>query len=60
MIKKNYRLKIGNDTENHTKGTNGVNKIIMIDTEHLKRAEECNNMDLGNTRSQWRIEGGGL
>lgn len=51
-IKKNYRLKIVNDTEYHTKGTNGGNKMIMIDTEHLKRAEESNNMDLRNTRSK--------
>jgi len=50
-IKKNYRLKIGNDTEYHTKGTNVGNKMVMIDTEHPKRAEESNNMDLGNTRS---------
>jgi len=51
-VKKNYRLKIGNDTEYHTKGTNGGNKMVMIDTEHLKRTEESNNMDLGNTRSK--------
>jgi hypothetical protein len=50
-IKRNYRLKIGNNTENHTKGKNSDNKMVMIDTERQKRAEESN-MDLGNTRSK--------
>jgi hypothetical protein len=51
-INKNYRLKIGNGTENHTTGTNGDNKMAVIDTDHQKRAEESNNMDLRNTGSK--------
>jgi hypothetical protein len=44
--------KIGNGTENRTNGTNDDNKMVMIDIEHQKRAEESNNMDLRNTRSK--------
>ena len=45
-IKKNIRLKIWNDREDHTKGMNG-DKMNMNDKEHQKRDQECNNTLLG-------------
>jgi hypothetical protein len=38
-IKENFRLKIWNDTEDHTKQMNG-NKMDVNDKEHQKRVPE--------------------
>ena len=45
-IKENIRLKIWNDTEDHTEGMNG-NKMDKNDKEHQKRDQESNNTGLG-------------
>jgi hypothetical protein len=46
MIKENIRLKIWNDTENHTKGTNG-DKMDTKDKEQQKGDQESDNTGLG-------------
>jgi hypothetical protein len=45
-IKENIRLKIQNDTEDHTKGMND-DKMDTNDKEHQKRDHESNNTGLG-------------
>jgi hypothetical protein len=53
------RLKIWNDTEGHTRGMTGDNKIVTIDTEHQKRDEENNNTDLGKIENKYSGTEGG-
>ena len=49
-IKENIRLKIWNDTEDHTKGMNG-DKMDTDDKEHEKRDQEGNNTGLGKIKN---------
>jgi len=57
MIKENIRLKIWNDTENHTKGMNG-DKMDKNDTEHQKKDQKCNNTGLGEIQNNKHARAG--
>ena len=49
-IKEDIRLKIWNDTEDHTRGING-NTMNTNDTQHQKKDEESNSTGLGKTEN---------
>ena len=49
-IKENIRLKMWNDTEDHTKGMKG-DKMDMNDKERQKRDQEGNSTGLGKTEN---------